>query len=139
VKRIMHRFVHAVPETLEEDVLYVSLDFATVAHRCFCGCGREVITPLSPTDWKLSFDGESVSLYPSVGNWGLPCRSHYWIECDRVRWAPRWSDRQVRNARNRDRKARDEYFRSRSDDAQAVPSKGLDADSATPAADETDR
>jgi hypothetical protein len=61
-------------------VLYVSPGYATVTHLCCCGCGAEVVTPLSPTDWKLTFDGVAISLSPSVGNWSLPCRSHYFID-----------------------------------------------------------
>ena len=49
-------FVQAIPEKLEDGTLYVSMDYATVVHKCCCGCGREVVTPLSPTDWKLTFD-----------------------------------------------------------------------------------
>jgi len=49
---------------------------------------RKLSQPLGPTDWKLTFDGESVSLYPSVGNWNFPCQSHYWIQENKVRWAP---------------------------------------------------
>jgi hypothetical protein len=49
--------------------------------KCCCGCGHEVVTPFSPTDWKLTFDCVSVSLYPSIGNWSPPCRAHYFIEC----------------------------------------------------------
>jgi hypothetical protein len=41
-------------------------------------------SPLSPTDWKLTFDGVSVSLHPSDGNWSFPCRSHYRIEYNRA-------------------------------------------------------
>ena len=57
-----HRFVEYVPDELEDGVLYVSIPFATVSHRCCCGCRHEVVTPLTPTDWSLTFDGESVSL-----------------------------------------------------------------------------
>ncbi len=64
--------------------LYVSIEFTTVVHKCCCGCGREVVTPLSPTDWKLTFDGVSISLHPSIGSWNLPCQSHYWIRHNRV-------------------------------------------------------
>ena len=89
--QMTHRFVEEIPRELEEGVLYVSIHFATAVHRCCCGCGQEVVTPLSPTDWQLAFDGRSVSLYPSIGNWSLPCQSHYWIRRDIVEWAPRWS------------------------------------------------
>jgi hypothetical protein len=53
----------------QQDTIYISIRFATVGHKCCCGCGREVITPLSPTDWSLTSDGETVSLHPSIGNW----------------------------------------------------------------------
>jgi hypothetical protein len=52
-----------------------------------CGSGREVVTPLGPTDWKITIDRDAVSVYPSIGNWSLECRSHYWIERSRIRWA----------------------------------------------------
>jgi len=88
-------FVEYLPDALEEAVLYVSVSFATVAHRCCCGCGQEVFTPLSPTGWQLTFDGESVSLNPSIGNWSLDCQSHYWIKRNRVQWARRWSREEI--------------------------------------------
>jgi hypothetical protein len=42
-----------------------------------CGCGKKVVLPLHPTHGKLTYDGETVSLSPSVGNWSFPCESHY--------------------------------------------------------------
>ncbi len=107
---IRHEFVDFIPETLEERTLYVSITYATVVHRCFCGCGSEVVTPLSPTDWQLTFDGKTVSLSPSIGSWSLSCRSHYWIRRDRVEWAAQWSDRQIEAARMQDRREKLEYF-----------------------------
>jgi len=79
-------FVTAFPQPLDLGVLYVSIRFSTAAHLCACGCGREVITPLSPAQWSVTFDGK-VSVWPSIGNWALPCRSHYVIEDGCVRWA----------------------------------------------------
>ncbi|WP_390895580.1 DUF6527 family protein [Stieleria tagensis] len=75
-------------------------------HLCCCGCSREVVTPFSPTDWKLVFDGESVSLSPSVGNWNFPCRSHYIIRQNRVLEAGSWSDDMVRAEQQRDKAAK---------------------------------
>jgi|GEM_PF-1496866 len=83
---LTHKFVDSVPDMLEEDVLYVSIRFRTVIHKCCCGCGNQVVTPLSPSDWKLTFDGRSISLCPSIGNWKFPCQSHYWIKCNKVEW-----------------------------------------------------
>ena len=107
---LAHEFVKVIPNELEERTLYVSMDHATVAHKCCCGCGREVVTPLSPTDWKLIYDGESISLSPSFGNWSFECRSHYWIEKSTVRWAGHWSKEQIEAGRLRDRRAKDKYY-----------------------------
>lgn len=82
-----HQFVEYVPEELDEGVLYISVRFASVSHLCACGCKRKVVTPLKPTGWKLIFDGKSISLLPSIGNWRFPCRSHYWMSNNRVQWA----------------------------------------------------
>lgn len=101
-----HEFVDYIPDQLEEGVVYVCIPYTTVAHNCLCGCGNEVITPLSPTDWQLIFDGRSISLKPSIGNWSFECQSHYWIERSRVRWAPRWTREQIYAGRARDRLAK---------------------------------
>lgn len=98
--KLRHKFVEEVPDQLEDWVLYVSLEYATAIHKCFCGCGNEVVTPLSPKEWKLIFDGETVSLYPSIGNWSTPCQSHYWITDSEVEWARKWSTEEIKLARD---------------------------------------
>jgi hypothetical protein len=95
IQKLTHRFIEFVPDELEEGVLYISIPFATTTHRCCCGCGEEVVTPLTPTDWSLIFDGETVSFTPSIGNWSFACRSHYWIRRNQVVWAPEWSESQI--------------------------------------------
>jgi hypothetical protein len=107
---LTHEFVDYIPESLREGQLYISLRFATALHKCVCGCGGEVVTPLSPRDWKLIFDGETVSLEPSIGNWSFRCRSHYWIRRGKVVWASRWSKRDIQSARAEERTQYDEYF-----------------------------
>ena len=107
---LKHEFVEYIPDKLKDGTIYVSLAFATAAHKCCCGCGSEVITPLSPTDWKLIFDGESISLYPSIGNWNFACRSHYWIECNRVKWASQWSQERINAGRAYDAFTKKRYF-----------------------------
>src|SRR5258708_5805367 len=92
---LAHEFVEFIPDDLKESVVYVSIPYATVAHKCSCGCGKEVVTPLSLTDWKLIFDGKTISLYPSIGNWSFPCRTHYWIRENRVQWAENWSQERI--------------------------------------------
>jgi hypothetical protein len=105
-----HQFVQFIPNDLRDGVLYVSLEFATATHKCACGCGNKVVTPITRTDWRLIFDGESVSLEPSIGNWNFPCRSHYWITGGRVLWAEDWSESQISAARARDARRKDRAF-----------------------------
>ena len=108
--KLNHKFVEFIPDTLDDGTLHVSITHGTAVHRCCCGCGREVVTPLTPTDWKLIFDGETVSLYPSIGNWNLPCRSHYWITRNRVEWAEDWSDWRIAATEEKDRKLKVKFY-----------------------------
>ena len=84
---LKHKFVEYIPDEIEDGVLYISIPFCTAIHKCVCGCRNEVVTPISRKGWKLSFDGESVSLTPSIGSWNLKCKSHYFITNNTVRFA----------------------------------------------------
>lgn len=119
---LTHEFVEAIPEDPQEGTLYVSMRFRTVVHLCACGCGNKVVTPLRPARWHLTFDGDSVSLSPSVGSWQFPCRSHYWIDRDRVRWAKAWTDEQIAAGRASDARDIQQYYADRQDDHAAVAS-----------------
>lgn len=115
--RLSHEFVDSIPDALGPRTLYVCIPYTTVVHLCLCGCGWEVVTPLSPTDWRVIFDGETVSLDPSVGNWSYPCRSHYVIRRDEGHWAPAWSAERIERGRAQDRAAKADYFRDPSEPA----------------------
>jgi len=118
---LSHEFVEYIPEVLADGIIYVSIRFSTAVHRCCCGCAVEVATPISPADWQLTFDGESVSLYPSIGNWSLACKSHYWIRRNEVIWSRRWSAKEIEEGRAQDRLATDDYFAEARDRAARVP------------------
>ena len=107
---LAHEFVDFIPNELEERKVYVCVDYATVVHKCCCGCGREVVTPLSPTDWKLTYDGVSISLYPSIGNWSFECKSHYWIENSTVAFAGQWTRKRIDAGRAHDRRAKERRY-----------------------------
>jgi hypothetical protein len=109
---LAYEFVEYIPEKLKERTLYISKTYGTAMHKCCCGCGREVVTPLSPTGWKLTFDGKSVSLYPSIGSWSLPCQSHYFITKNKVVWASQWSKKQIAVGRAREARSQERYFDS---------------------------
>lgn len=84
---MQHKFVEFIPSEIEQDVLYISIDYDIAKHKCACGCGDDIVTSLSPSRWKLTYDGETVSLSPSIGNWSHPCQSHYFITNDKIVWA----------------------------------------------------
>lgn len=111
--KLKHKFVKNIPDKIEDRVLYISIDFASAIHKCCCGCGREVVTPFSPTDWELIFNGETVSLYPSIGNWSLDCKSHYWITNNQIEWAPKWSKEEIESNNSQDGSNKKRYYKKR--------------------------
>jgi hypothetical protein len=103
-ERMTAEFVKSFPQELEPGTLYVSTFFSTAAHQCACGCGKEVVTPLSPAQWVLTFDG-SVSLWPSIGSWVLPCNSHYVIEQGKIHWSRTFTPDEIRRNQAKDGRA----------------------------------
>jgi hypothetical protein len=102
IEQLRPEFVNHVPDQVEEGVLYISERFRICSHKCCCGCGEEVVTPLSPAEWRLTREGDLVSLWPSVGNWDYACRSHYVIKRNRVLQSPPMTDRQIARVQQRD-------------------------------------
>jgi hypothetical protein len=119
--KIRHEIVEFIPKERETGVLYVSIPYATAVHDCFCGCATKVVTPISPVGWQLTFDGENVSLWPSIGNWSFACRSHYFIKKGAVVWADDMSEDEIAFGRARDREAREAYLGIVSKAAEAAP------------------
>lgn len=122
IARLTHEFVDAIPENVEPGKLYVSIEFATVVHSCACACGMEVVTPLTPTDWKLIFDGETVSLSPSIGNWSFACRSHYWIRRGEIQWADEWTYEEISSGRANDSLSKERQYDRETRDGLAAAS-----------------
>jgi hypothetical protein len=110
MKIIQHKFVEFIPEQLEEGILYISIEYCTAIHKCVCGCGNQVVTPISPTDWQITFNGKSISLYPSIGNWNFNCKSHYWITKNQVNFARKWSDFEIANGKKSEGKQKNKYY-----------------------------
>ncbi len=110
--QLAHQFVDFIPEHLEDGVLYISRQYGTAVHKCCCGCGEEVVTPLNPTDWSLQVDNNLVTLYPSIGNWSFTCQSHYWIRRSKVIWSGRMSPQMIARGRAADHATKQAYFDS---------------------------
>jgi len=107
------QFVDFIPDILEEGTLYISDKYSIASHKCCCGCGSEVVTPLSPTDWQIKRVGRLVSLHPSIGNWSFPCRSHYYIKSNRVQWAGDMRQEDINAGIAIDRQNKAHYYASR--------------------------
>jgi hypothetical protein len=80
-------FVEMMPDILEAGKLYVSTIYHTAIHKCACGCGEKVVTPINHDGWELNIqENMIVSLTPSIGSFSLPCKSHYLITQNKVLW-----------------------------------------------------
>lgn len=77
---------------IEEGVLYLIPHYNCAMHKCMCGCGEVVITPIDDNSgktlgyWGWTYDGSNASLIPSVGNFQQPCKSHYFLKNGKVQW-----------------------------------------------------
>ena len=109
-KIIRYEFVDLIPDVVEEGVLYISIPYATATHKCACGCGEIIVTPIKPTDWAITWNGEAISINPSIGNWSLPCQSHYWIEENKIIWSRKWDDSEIKEGRAKDKIAKARHY-----------------------------
>lgn len=110
IDRMKLALVEFMPSTLAAGVLYVSQKYRTAAHLCACGCGEKIRTQLGPLGWQFTNERSGPSLYPSIGNWQKPCRSHYFIIKGLVVWAPAMSEAEVFYGRQAEVERRDAYF-----------------------------
>lgn len=104
-------FCDFIPEVLEEGKVYLAPQHCACLHLCACGCGEEVSTPISKTEFSYSIDNGLISLSPSIGNHDFPCNSHYFIKDGRVRWSYRMDLEEIEAGRTYDRKLKAEYLR----------------------------
>jgi hypothetical protein len=100
---VKFEFVDNIPQSLPaEGTIYISIPRRTTAHLGLGGCGEKVVHPLRPHRWSLSYDGETISMSPSIGNSGLACKSHYWIKNSHIDWWPPLTDREIALGLTRD-------------------------------------
>ena len=85
--RFKVEFVDKIPSNLKDGILYVCISCNVIVHRCACGCGEKTVTPIDKKyGWIMKYDGQAITLIPSIGNFSIPCRSHYYITENRVEW-----------------------------------------------------
>ncbi|HEU4608271.1 MAG TPA: DUF6527 family protein, partial [Chitinophagaceae bacterium] len=88
--------------------LYLITRYAAQQKRGRIKYGNKVVTPII---LRLTFDGKSVSLYPSVGNWNFPCKSNYWIKKNVIEHSYSWSYKEIENERKKDSNRKTNYFK----------------------------
>ncbi len=110
IKKIKLIKVQYIPGQLEEGTLYLSEEYKVAVHLCPCGCGNKVVTPLGPTDWSFKEVDGQPSLYPSIGNWQIPCRSHYFIINGIIEWSYQWTKEEIETGRKIEDLQRTQYY-----------------------------
>lgn len=87
IYQILPEFVEEIPKEIDDGYLYLCLPYNAVIHKCACGCGEIISTPLDKKyGWVMKYDGQAITLRPSIGNFSIPCRSHYYITDNNVEW-----------------------------------------------------
>lgn len=125
VKQITPVFVEFIPELIENGKLYISDEYEIAIHKCCCGCGEEVVTPLSPVDWRYTITSNGVSLFPSVGNWKYRCKSHYFIRENGVVWARGISPAQIKKVEQRDMTDKQRFIQERNEQRTSFDSRSI--------------
>ena len=76
---------------MQEGILYISKRFQVAKHLCACGCMSDTVTPfehqgetMTLPGWKFTDNDGLVTLSPSIGNAQFPCKSHYWIQNNKI-------------------------------------------------------
>jgi len=110
ISKIKLVHVQFMPNELEPEILYVSKEYGVAGHLCPCGCNSKIITPLDPTEWKFIEKNNKPTLYPSIGNWQLPCRSHYWIQNGKIEWSYQWTEKEIEDGRRLEDEQRQAYY-----------------------------
>lgn len=119
IKPILVKYIPAHAD-MKEGELYISQEYATAAHLCCCGCRQEVVTPLNPAKWRISLRNGVATVRPSIGNWGYPCKSHYFISNNQVVWAGAYSEQEIQLVQDHDKKAVEHLVRKKQTQHQPV-------------------
>ena len=86
-KKYKIEFIDTIPKKLNEGILYTCMNCNVIVHKCACGCGEKTVTPLDKNNgWVMKYDGQSLTLRPSIGNFNFKCKSHYFITENSVEW-----------------------------------------------------
>ena len=79
---VEQRLVTEIPNIteMEEQLIYISLEYKTASHLCLCGCKNLTVTPLGIGWWTIFIERGKINIQPSIGNFQFDCKSHYIIK-----------------------------------------------------------
>ena len=90
-------WILVIPSNLDDGIMYICLNCNVIVHKCACGCGEKTVTPIDRNyGWIMKYDGQTVTLRPSIGNFSIPCNSHYYITENRVEWIEKYQNQKRR-------------------------------------------
>jgi hypothetical protein len=72
-------FIETIPDILEENKIYISEQNKVSIHLCLCGCKTEVVLIIGYPHWNHFIKNDKLTIVPSIGNFQIPCKSHYVI------------------------------------------------------------
>ena len=109
MQKVVARFVDTIPagKRTEGEIL-ISIKYGIASLACPCGCGNAMDLPIEPHRWSIKWDGEHISMSPSISSSRTQCKSHYWITDNRILWAQpigEWSERRKDRAEAKARRA----------------------------------
>ena len=110
INRIILLKVKYIPKDFELGKLYFSKKYGVAGHLCPCGCGNRIITPIDETEWSITIKKGRPTLYPSIGNWQLSCKSHYWITNGEIKWSYKWTDEQIMAGQQAEEERKKSYY-----------------------------
>lgn len=97
INKFKIQFVETVPSELKDGILYICISCNVIVHKCACGCGEKTVTPIDQKyGWKMNYDGQTITLRPSIGNFSIPCQSHYYITENRVEWLEKYQQKDTK-------------------------------------------
>jgi hypothetical protein len=108
--KIILQKVYYMPKQLDSGILYVSEEFKVAAHLCPCGCGNKIVTPITPVNWSFNDNNNKPTLSPSISNWQLPCKSHYWITKGYISWSYKLSKEEASESWLEEEKSRMAFY-----------------------------
>ena len=84
-KVLRPEFVQSIPTgSRKPGEIVVSCRYNVASFLCPCGCGAAMDIIFRPYRWRMEWDGEHLSICPSISSPRLACKSHYWITRNEV-------------------------------------------------------